>query len=173
MTYLSGVRFEALEVWRKQNKLYLSQAAEAFGLNVPRWATLLKKNDLVRNRRILRLFILYQRAPNVLIQQGVDYQQLYNSFHFLDESTADHISFARLLGVSRSSSYRILEENHAGRVVRNYVLAVKRLNVSTEKALSIMDDVARLADIASENGKKELAAARKKIRKLEKIEEGA
>lgn len=168
----AGVRFEVLEDWRKKNKLYLSQAAEAFGLNVPRWVTLLKKNDFVTDRRILRLFLLYQRSPDVLIQQNIDYHGLYNSFNFADESTIDHISFAALLGVSRSSSYRILEENHAGRVVRNYILAVKRLGVSSEKELNIMESVARQADIASANGKKELARSRRKSRR-ERIEEGA
>lgn len=156
-----GVRFEALEEWRKANNLYLSQAAEAFGLNVPRWGALLKQNAFVTDRRIMRLFLLYQRYPEVLIQQTIDYNGLYSKFGFEEESTPDHKTFGQLLGVSRSSSYRILEENHAGRVVRNYVLSVKRLRPTSEKFMDILDTIGRLADTASSQGKKELAKLKK------------
>ncbi|HCA3439659.1 TPA: hypothetical protein MO340_004221 [Salmonella enterica subsp. salamae serovar 35:g,m,s,t:-] len=156
MTNQKGIRFEVLEAWRKQNNLFLAQAAEAFGMNVTRWDTLLKQNAYIIDRRILRIFFLYKRYPQALLQQQVDYRDLYNSFSFDTESTDDRIQFAKLVGVSRSSSYRILDNNHAGRVIRNYILAIKRMNALPDLSRNVMEIVANIADDSAMRGRQEL-----------------
>ena len=147
------VRGEDFEAWRQERKLVVMAAAEAFGIQRARWDQMVKDNDVVTDRRLLRMFFLFEKYPKSQPDPHIDYTELYHYLGFKDESPEDHIEFARLLGISRSSSYRVLQENSAGRSIDAWISALQRMGLDEPATWKfVMDEVSSIADDSVDAG---------------------
>lgn len=136
-----------LEDWRQSNGFTVTAAAEAFGIQRGRWDSIIKENDVITDRRIIRLYFLFTRYPQSRPLSEVNYVDLFKYLGFSTESGEDFASFAKLLGISRSSAYRVIQDNNAGRSVDAIVLALKRMGLDSPGAwLFVMNEIGELAD---------------------------
>lgn len=150
------IRGEDFEAWRKESGLVVMAAAEAFGIQRARWDQMVKENEVVTDRRLLRMLFLYEKYPDSQPNPHIDYVKLYHYLGFRDDSADDHTEFANLLGVSRSSSYRLLQENSAGRSIDAWVSALQRLDLPEPATWKfVMQEISSIADEAVSAGMEE------------------
>jgi plasmid maintenance system antidote protein VapI len=147
------VRGEHFEAWRQQQGLVVLAAAEAFGIQRARWDQMVKDNEVVTDRRLLRIFFLFEKYPQSQPNPHIDYAELYRYLGFSDDSPEDHNQFAQLLGISRSSSYRILQGNSAGRSIDAWVAAIQRMGLDEPATWKfVMSEVGLIADESMDAG---------------------
>ncbi|HCA3439660.1 TPA: hypothetical protein MO340_004222 [Salmonella enterica subsp. salamae serovar 35:g,m,s,t:-] len=148
------VRGEDFEKWRLDHGLVVMAAAEAFGIQRARWDEIVKKNEIVTDRRLLRMFFLYEKYPKSQPNPHIDYVQLYQFLGFQPDPD-DYIAFAKLLGISRSSAYRVLQDNSAGRSIDAWISALQRMELDDPGAWKfIMTEISEMADEAVSAGMK-------------------
>lgn len=141
------IRGEHFEAWRQQQGLVVLAAAEAFGIQRARWDQMVKDNEIVTDRRLLRMFFLFEKYPQSQPNPHIDYAELYHYLGFNDDSPEDHILFAQLLGISRSSAYRILQGNSAGRSIDAWVAALQRMGLDEPATWKfVMGEIGSIAD---------------------------
>lgn len=147
------IRGKDFDAWRQERGLVVMAAAEAFGIQRTRWDQMVKDNEIVTDRRLLRMFFLYEKYPKSQPNPHVDYVELYHYLGFADDSTEDHTEFAKLLGISRSSSYRVLQDNSAGRSIDAWVSALQRMELDSPATWKfVMSEISNIADEAVNAG---------------------
>lgn len=136
-----------LECWRVENDLPKSTAAEMFGLQRARWDIFI--SDEYRSRPIPDLTVamllhLYRAYPeSVPKNDGIDIKKFYESLGLTD-SSADRDTFAKLIGRSTPSVYRMMlhDSKPSGQVSR-LIEAVKRIKLPPNKTpRGLMESIA-------------------------------
>lgn len=147
------IRGEDFDAWRRERGLVVLAAAEAFGMQRARWDQMVKDNEVVTDRRLLRTFLLYEKYPKSQPDPHVDYTELYNFLGFSADSPEDHTEFAKLLGIHRSSSYRILQGNSGGRPIDAWISALQRLGLDEPATWKfVMAEISSVADDVANAG---------------------
>lgn len=137
-----------LECWRVEHDLSKSTAAEMFGLQRARWDMFI--SDEYRSRPIPDLTVamllhLYRTHPeSVPKNDAVDVKKFYYESIGLTDSSVDRGAFAKLIGRSTPSVYRMMlhDAKPSGQVAR-LIEAVKRIKLPPNKTQrGLMESIA-------------------------------
>jgi hypothetical protein len=143
-----------LELWRIENGLTKSEAADAFGLQKAKWEQLVntsRAQDQLADPTIAMLLHLYRQHPEAAPLTAPPNVGEFYEFLGLSDSRHDREDFAILIGRSPPSVHRLLFDNGTpGRPVVRWIEAIKRLRMSSMQSRLLMADVA--ANVGEQQG---------------------
>lgn len=133
-----------LEAWRLKHNLKKEQAAELLGLQILRWKLLTtkRKDEIITDFTLCQLLSLFQMEPNSLpVSPELQVRDFYYLHGFCD-IPKDRKEFAKLIGRSVPSVYRLLTKtgNPSKQVVK-WIEAINRLGYRPDKAVEIMNTI--------------------------------
>jgi len=139
-----------LESWRISNGLNKNDAANAFGLQKLRWAALTSSAQMhkpIQDLTIVRTYLIYNLFPETSPgKKRFETRDFYKNYLKLSDTPGDKELFAKLIGRSVASIYRLFDDGNVGRPVLQLLEAVKNLSTTGEKARNIMLSVAEKAE---------------------------
>lgn len=134
-----------LELWRIENGLTKSEAADAFGLQKAKWELLVGSDgaqQALDDMTVAMLLHLYREHPDAAPMAAPPNVAEFYAFLQLDDSRRDRELFAALIGRSHASAHRLLFQNGTpGRPVVRWIEALKRMRLSSEQTRQLMMDV--------------------------------
>ena len=140
------VRGSDLEAWRLENRLTKSEAADAFGLRRGAWDELIgPKNaqEVISDPAVAMLLYLYRIHPEAAPVSIPPKVSEFYEFLGFEDSPQDREEFAILIGRSKPSAYRLLNDNGTpGRPIVRWIEAVRRLCLTPKQSRNLMADVA-------------------------------
>lgn len=151
-----------LECWRIEHNLSKIAAAEMFGLQRARWDVFTSDENRSRpitDNTVAMLLHLYRTYPSSMpVDTTVDIKDFYRSIG-LSDSSSDRELFAKLIGRSVPSVYRLmLHDAKPSGQVACLIDAVKRMQLPNRKARELMELIASHVCVRQKN---ERAASRK------------
>lgn len=146
------LRGNDLERWRLDNGLVVATAAESFGIPKRRWEKYTSENEIITERRIIDLYIIYTEHPDTVpFPPPPDYVALLDELDITND-TKGWKELAHLLGISLTAVLRVLDSNSATRELEKYVLALQRTGLYGKKMKTFMQEIAEKADRMSKEG---------------------
>lgn len=135
-----------LELWRIENGLTKSEAADAFGLQKAKWEQLVgseSAREVLGDLTVAMLLHLYRQHPDAAPMAAPPNVGEFYEFLGLEDSRRDRELFAVLIGRSHASAHRLLfQRGTPGRPVVRWIEAIKRMRLSSERTRELMLDVA-------------------------------
>lgn len=141
---ISPLRGADLELWRMENGLTKSDAADAFGLQKTKWEEFVGSQEALTDLTVAMLLQLYRQHPDAApISVPPNVGEFYD-FLGLTDSRRDRELFAVLIGRSHASAHRLLLQNGTpGRPVVRWIEAIKRMRLTSKQSRQLMLEVAR------------------------------
>lgn len=134
-----------LELWRLENALTKTEAADAFGLRRGAWEELVgpsHSQEVISDPTVAMLLYLYRSQPEAAPVSAPPNVQKFYEFLDLQDTPQDREKFAILIGRSKPSVYRLLTDNGTpGRPVVRWIEAIRRLALTPRQSRLLMSDV--------------------------------
>lgn len=136
-----------LELWRLENALTKTQAAEAFGLRKVKWDELVSAEmaqEPLGDPAVAMLLNLYRSHPESSpVTVPPDVADFFAFLGMSQQSQQDRELFAVLIGRSKPSVHRLLiERGTPSRQVVRWIEAVRRMRLTPKQTRLLMTDVA-------------------------------
>jgi len=136
-----------LELWRIENGLTKSEAADAFGLQKVKWEQLVASESaqkVLDDLTVAMLLHLYRQHPDAAPMAAPPNVGEFYEFLGLADSRRDRELFALLIGRSHASAHRLLFQNGTpGRPVGRWIEAIKRMRLPPKRTRQLMLEVAQ------------------------------
>ena len=135
-----------LELWRLENALTKSEAADAFGLRKLKWDELVsseRAQDPLDDPTVAMLLLLYRSRPEAApVAAPPNVNEFFEFLGLQEDSPQDRENFAILIGRSKPSVYRLLiEHGTPSRPVVRWIEAIRRLRMTSRQSRHLMADV--------------------------------
>lgn len=138
-----------LEIWRLTYGLTKTDAANAFGLQKLRWSKITSSENATKpitDLTIVMVYLIYNVYPETSpAKKQLETKDFYKNYLKLSDTPGDKELFAKLIGRSVASIYRLFDDGNAGRPVLQLLEAVKSITPKGEKGRNIMVSVAEKA----------------------------
>jgi hypothetical protein len=135
-----------LEVWRLENALSKSEAADAFGLRRGTWDELVspaQSQRVISDPAVAMLLYLYRVHPETAPVSVRPKVSDFYEFLGFEDSPQHREDFAILIGRSKPTVYRLLNENGTpGRPIVRWIEAVRRMGLTSKQSRNLMSDIA-------------------------------
>lgn len=142
-----------LERWRYDHGFVVGTAAECFGIQRSKWEALVRSDEVITDLRLINLYKMYTEYPATIpALPSFDYIGLFNELGLAND-TRSKKEFARLLGVSVTAVYRILDNNAAGRDIDAYAYALRKTGLKGKDLLSFMKSMRKKSEASYQAGK--------------------
>lgn len=135
-----------LEMWRIENALTKSEAADAFGLRRGSWEELVgpdHSQEVISDPAVAMLLYLYRAHPETAPVSAPPKISEFYEFLGFEDSPQHREDFAILIGRSKPTVYRLLNENGTpGRPIVRWIEAIRRMGLTPKQSRKLMSDIA-------------------------------